>query len=60
MYDEIDLSRLSNEDLDQQLYNEMVFYTEDLRLLCKLIRKQLPKKMVYRIISKLYRLRKYN
>lgn len=53
----LNLSELSNEELAIQLYNEMIYYTEDLYGLSRIIQKQLPRKMMCRIISKLYRLR---
>lgn len=52
-----DLNKLTNEELEQKLHEEVLYYTEDLQKLCHIIRKQLPRKMVYRIISKLFRLR---
>lgn len=52
-----DISSLTNKELEQKLYEEFMYYSEDLDELCKVIRKQLPRKMVYRLISKLYRLR---
>ena len=57
MYD-FDLSGLSNEELEKQLYSEVLYYSEDLSSLCRIIRKNIPRKMMYRLISKLYRLRK--
>lgn len=56
--DKFDLNKLTNEDLEHQLYKELLYYAEDLDELCHIIRKQLPRKMLYRLISKLYRLRK--
>ena len=52
-----DLSIMSNEDLEKQLYNEVLYYSEGLMKLCRLIRKNIPRKMMYRLISKLYRVR---
>ena len=52
-----DLSGLNNEELERKLQEEFMYYAEDLDELCHIIRKQLPRKMIYRIISKLYRLR---
>ena len=52
-----DLSSLNNEELEWKLREEFMYYAEDLDKLCHIIRKQLPRKMIYRIISKLYRLR---
>ena len=52
-----DLSSLNNEELERKLQEEFMYYDEDLDKLCHIIRKQLPRKMIYRIISKLYRLR---
>lgn len=52
-----ELSDMTNEELSNQLYREVLSYTEDLQELCKIIQKQIPRKMMYRIISKLYRLR---
>jgi hypothetical protein len=51
------LNRLSNDELTEQLYKEFSFYDEELYDLCRIIRKQIPRKMMYRIISKLYRIR---
>ena len=53
-----DIGSLTNKELEQKLYEEFIYYSEDLDQLCKIIRKQLPRKMVYRLISKLYRLRR--
>ena len=53
----LDLSKLTNEELEQRLYEEFRLYDWDLKKLCHIIRKQLPRKMVYRIISKLFRMR---
>jgi hypothetical protein len=53
----VDLSSMSNEELVDQLVSECIYYDERLYSLCKIICKELPRKMVYRIISKLYRLR---
>ena len=55
--DMFDLDALSNEQLEQQLYNEIIYYSDDLEGLCRILRKQLPRRMTYRIISKLFRLR---
>ena len=55
--DNFDLSKLTNEQLEEKLHDEFLYYTEDLQKLCHIIRKQLPRKMVCRIISKLFRLR---
>lgn len=55
---EFDLSELTNEELEKQLYSEVLYYSEDLSSLCRIIRKNIPRKMMYRLISKLYRLRK--
>lgn len=49
---------LTNEELEQKLQEEFMYYSEDIDELCHIIRKLLPRKMIYRIISKLYRLRK--
>lgn len=54
---DLDLSVMSNEELSKQFLNEILYYTDDLDALCKIIRKQMPRKMMYRIISKLYRIR---
>lgn len=54
----MDLSILTKQELIRQLYNECVYYDENLFELCGIICKEIPKKMVYRIISKLYRIRK--
>lgn len=52
-----DLNSLNNKELELKLQEEFMYYSEDLYELCHIIRKQLPRKMIYRIISKLYRLR---
>lgn len=52
------LNKLTNKELQHQLYKEILYYTEDLDILCHIIMKQFPRKMIYRLISKLYRLRK--
>lgn len=54
----MDLSRLSNEDLEKQLNIEISYYEKDLTDLCKTIRKTIPKRILFRIISKLYNIRK--
>lgn len=51
-----DISKLSKEELIKQLYQEMNFSEPE--YLSKILIKELPKKYVYRIICKLYRLRK--
>lgn len=56
--DGFDLSMMSNEELERQLYSEVLCYSEDLMKLCRIIRKNISRKMMYRLISKLYRLRK--
>ena len=56
----VNLNELTNKELEQKLQEEFMYYTEDLDNLGTIIRKQLPRKMVYRIISKLYRLRRKN
>lgn len=58
MMDGFDLSMMSNEELEKQLYSEVLYYSEDLMKLCRIIRKNISRKMMYRLISKLYRLRK--
>ena len=55
--DDFNLGEMTNEELDQQLYHEVLYYSEDLLKLCRLIRKNIPRKMMYRLISKLYRVR---
>lgn len=57
MYD-FNLSLMSNEELEKQLYREVLYYSDDLMKLCRIIRKNISRKMMYRLISKLYRLRK--
>ena len=54
---DFDLSSLTNEELDERLYQELLYFEEDIYQLSRIIRKQLPRKFIYRIISKLYRLR---
>ena len=54
---EVAKNYLNNEELERKLQEEFMYYAEDLDELCHIIRKQLPRKMIYRIISKLYRLR---
>jgi len=50
-----------NEDIVDSLYKEFSLYlkldSDLLYDLCKIIVKKLPKSMVYRLISKLYRIR---
>lgn len=53
----MDLSMLKKQELIDQLYKECLYYDEDLHDLCKIICGEIPRKMVYRIISKLYRIR---
>ena len=55
--EKFDFNGLNNEELERKLQKEFMYYSEDLDELAHIIRKQLPRKMVYRIISKLYRLR---
>lgn len=55
---DFDLSLMSNEELEKQLYSEVLYYADDLMKLCRIIRKNISRKMMYRLISKLYRLRK--
>lgn len=55
---DFNLSALTNEELEHCLYREMLYYSEDLMDLSKILRRQLPKRMMYRIISKLYRIRR--
>lgn len=52
------LESLSNSELQEQLYKEFLFYDEELYELARIVRKQLPRKMLYRLISKLYMIRK--
>lgn len=54
----MDLSILTKEELSNQLYKEAIYYSEELNVLCKILCRNLPRRMIYRIISKLYRLRK--
>ena len=54
---DFNLDQMTNEELEQQLYHEVLYYSEDLLKLCRLIRKNIPRKMMYRLISKLYRVR---
>lgn len=58
MMSDFDLSLMSNEELEKQLYSEVLYYADDLMKLCRIIRKNISRKMMYRLISKLYRLRK--
>lgn len=53
----MDLSRLNKKALIDQLYSELIYYDEGLYKLCKILVDELPRKMVFRIISKMYRLR---
>ena len=57
LVDDFNLDEMTNEELEQQLYYEVLYYSEDLLKLCRLIRKNIPRKMMYRLISKLYRVR---
>ena len=54
----MDLRTLSKKELQEQLYNEFLYYAEEPYDLCKIICNQISRRMVYRIISKLYRIRK--
>ena len=53
----MELSNLTNEELTEQLYQELLYYSEDLFSFCKIIQKQIPRRFIYRIICKLYRIR---
>lgn len=53
----MNLSTLNKQELIQQLYSEAIYYDEDLDKFCKLLCDELPRKMIFRIISKMYRLR---
>ena len=55
--EDFDFSDMSNEQLEKQLYSEVIFFEKNLLKLCRIIRKEIPRKMIYRIISKLYRIR---
>ena len=51
------LETKTNQELEQMLLNEFIYYDENLNELAHIIRTELPKQYVYRILSKLYRLR---
>lgn len=53
----LNLDELTNSELMDLLYKEFIFYDENLYELTKTIAKELPRKYVYRILSKLYRKR---
>ena len=55
----IELDKLSNEDLECLLFREFYYYINNGNTyeLCKIIGKQLSKKILYEIILKLYRIR---
>lgn len=55
MMKEFDLSKLTNEELIRQLYLELSCIS--LEDGCKLIQKNIPRKMMYRVISVLYKRR---
>lgn len=52
------LHEADKEELIKLLSKEMSFYNDDMDGLAKIICKKLPKEMVFRIINKLYRVRK--
>ncbi len=52
------LREADKEELIKLLSKEMSFYNDDMDGLAKIICKKLPKEMVFRIINKLYRVRK--
>lgn len=53
----MNLNTKTKEELKKQLAKEMLFYNEDIYDLAKIICNELPRSMIYRIISKLYRIR---
>lgn len=55
---DMDFEYMTKKELSERLYDEVYSYNENLFQLCKIIVGQLPRRYVYRIISKLYRLRK--
>ena len=56
----MDFEMMSKQELIDQLSNECQYYDEDLREFCRIICGEMPRRMIYRIISKLYRLRQLN
>jgi len=54
----MDFPNMTKEELSKQLYQEVSYYNEDLMGLCQILVKQVPRKYIYRIISKMYRVRK--
>ena len=54
----MDFPNMTREELSKQLYQEVSYYNEDLMDLCQILVKQVPRKYIYRIISKMYRVRK--
>ena len=53
----MDLSSLNKNELIEQLYSEAIYYDEDMHKLCKILCDELPRRMIFRIISKMFRLR---
>lgn len=53
----MNLSNLTNEELTKQIYQELLYYSEDLFSFCRVVQKQIPRRFMYRIISKLYKIR---
>lgn len=53
----MNLSELSNNELADQLYQEVIYYRDDLNNLCHKIQNQIPRKLMMRLISHLYRIR---
>lgn len=49
----MDLSKLSNKELEELLYNYSFYFER--KEFCDIIRKELPKRYIYRILNKLYR-----
>jgi len=56
----IDLSRLKKPQLIAKLHSEVLNYDDDLQKLCKLLCDELPRSLVFRIISRMYRIRTTN
>ena len=40
------LGKMTNEELEQQLYHEVLYYSENLVKLCRLIRKNVARKIM--------------
>lgn len=50
-------SKFNKIQLENELYNEFIYYNEDIRKLAYIICRIIPYKYCYRIIAKLHRIR---